>query len=118
MNVKRLTKGLAYKGEAVGKRQTYYIFQGNDFYLNLSFKRSDPNAGNFHVVEPETVAYVRKRFDGKTGVTDKEVFEAAHRTRHLATRLEALNILYVMVGLGQAKVDKRHKEKSLYFNIR
>jgi hypothetical protein len=51
MNVKSLIKGLTYKGEAEGKRQTYYVFEGSGYYFILSFKKNSPNAGNFNVVE-------------------------------------------------------------------
>ncbi len=118
MNVENLAKGLTYKGEAEGKRQSYYIFEGSGFYLNLSFKKTDPNAGFFHAVDSEAVEYVLGKFGGASGVTAQDVFDRAHTTRHVSKNLDALNILYVLVGLGHARVDKRHKEKSLYFNIK
>jgi hypothetical protein len=118
MKIEILAKGLTYKGEAEGKRQSYYIFEGQGFYLNMSFKKDDPNAGNFHVVDSEAVDYVRGKFAGASGVTARDVFDRAHTTRHVSGNLDALNILYVLVGLGHARVDKRHKERSLYFNIK
>jgi len=118
MNIESLARGLTYRGEAEGKRQSYYIFEGHGFYLNMSFKKDDPNAGNFHVVDSEAVEYVLGKFDGTSGVTARDVFDRAHTTRHVSSNLAALNILYVLVGLGRAKVDKRHKEKSLYFNVK
>ena len=118
MNVENLAKGLTYKGEAEGKRQTYYIFEGHGFYFVVSFKAADPDAGYFRVVHSEAAEYVLKHFEGRTGVTVKDVFAAAHRTRHASANLDALNILYVLVGLGHARVDQRHTEKSLYFNIK
>jgi hypothetical protein len=117
MNVENLAKGLTYRGKAKGKRQAYYIFEGRGFYLNMSIQRADRKSGNFHVVEPAATEYVRKHFAGKTGVTGKDVFAAAHKAHHVAGSLEALNILYVLVGLGHARVDQRHKEKALYFNL-
>jgi hypothetical protein len=121
MNVENLARGLTYKGAAEGKRQTYYIFEGHGFYLNLNFKKADPNAGNFHVVDSEAVEYMLGKFAGASGVTAQDVFDRTHTTRyarHVSSNLDALNILYVLVGLGHAHVDKRHKEKSLYFNIK
>jgi hypothetical protein len=118
MNVENLAKGLTYKGEAEGKRQTYYIFEGHGFYFVVSFKATDPDAGYFRVVDSEATAYVLSHFSGKTGVTAKDVFKAAHKNRHASGNLDALNILYALVGLGHARVDKRHTERSLYFNIR
>ena len=118
MNVESLAKGLTYKGEAEGKRQSYYIFEGHNFYFVISFKRTDPSQGNFHVVNSETVEYVLGKFAGAAGVTAQDVYDRAHTARHVASNLDALNILYVLVALGHAKVDKRHKEKSLFFNIK
>jgi hypothetical protein len=118
MNIESLARGLTYKGEAEGKRQSYHIFEGHGFYLNMSFRKGDPNAGNFHVVDSEAVEYVLGKFNGASGVTAQDVFDRAHTTRHVSSNLGALNVLYVLVGLGHARVDKRHKEKSLYFNIR
>ena len=118
MNVENLAQGLTYKGEAEGKRQAYYIFEGHGFYFVISFKKLDPNAGNFHAVDSEAVEYVLGKFAGSSGVTAQDVFDRAHTTRHVAGNLDALNILYVLVGLGHARVDRRHKEKSLYFNIK
>ena len=31
--------------------------------------------------------------------------------------LEALNILYVLVAVGRAKIDRRHTGKQLFFNL-
>jgi hypothetical protein len=118
MNVERLAKGLTYKGEAEGKRQTYYVFEGHGFFFILSFKRTDPNAGFFRVVESEAVETVLEKFDGASGVTAHDVLDRAHKNAHLASNLDALNVLYILVGLGHARVDKRFKEKSLYFNIK
>ena len=118
MYVKDLAKGLTYKGEAEGKRQTYYIYEGKGFFFIISFNKDFTSLGYFHFVEPEVVDYVHKNFAGATDVTAKAVFERAHRTRYFAGPLDALNILYILVGLGQATVNKRFKNKSLHFNIK
>ena len=118
MNVENLAKGLTYKGEAEGKKQTYYIFEGHGFYFVVSFKATDPDAGYFRVVHTEATDYVLRHFAGQSGVTAKDVFAAAHRGGHASGNLDALNILYALVGLGHARVDKRHTEKSLYFNVK
>ena len=118
MNVENLARGLTYKGEAAGKRQTYYVFEGHDFYFVVSFKKTDPHQGNFHVVGSGAVEYVREKFAGASGITARDVFERAHKAQHLTSDLEALNVLYILVGLGHAHVDKRFKERSLYFNVK
>lgn len=59
MNARRLVQGLSYVGRAAGKRQTYHVFLGGEYFFVLSFSRSKPNAGNFNVVKLGAVEYVR-----------------------------------------------------------
>lgn len=118
MHVKDLAKGMTYKGEAEGKRQTYKVFEGTNFYFIMSFHKGDADSGNFHFVQPGAVDYIRKKFAGETDVTAKAVFEKAHHTHYFARELDALGALYVLVGLGQAGVDKRFKDKLLHFNMK
>jgi hypothetical protein len=33
-------------------------------------------------------------------------------------RLAALNILYVLVAIGRAKIDARFHEREIYFNVK
>jgi hypothetical protein len=115
MNIRKLVQGLSYVGEAEGKRQTYYIFRGRDDFMVLSFSKRKPQAGNFNIVDAEAVESVRNRFRGKKGITSKDV--AARRTRRLHDSLVALNVLYVLVALGEAKVDARRAGPKLYFNL-
>lgn len=118
MNVKTLTRGLKYKGDAEGKRQTYYVFEGSGYYFVLSFKKNNQNAGNFNVIDSEAADFVQKKFGGKAGITSKDVVSGAHKTRYFSKELDALNVLYVLVATKRAKVDKRFKSQSLYFNIK
>ena len=117
MNIKKLVQGLSYVGEAAGKRQTYYVFRGQDYFLVLSFSKTKPQAGNFNIVDSEAVDYVRNRLRGKKGVTANDVVARARRSRHVPRSLAALNILYVLVALGDAKVDTRRVSPQLYFNF-
>jgi hypothetical protein len=117
MNAKKLVQSLSYVGEAKGKRQTYYVFRGNEFFLVLSFSKTKPQAGNFNIVDSESVEYVRSRFLGKKGVTAKDVVARAKRTGRLSNSLAALNVLYVLVALGEAKLDTRRVSPQLYFNF-
>ncbi len=118
MHVKDLDRGLSYKGEAEGKRQTYKVFEGKGFYFIMSFHKGDADSGNFHFVEPGAVNYVREKFSGASDVTAKAVYEKAHHTHFFARELDALGALYVLVGLGQAGVDKRFKDRLLHFNLK
>jgi hypothetical protein len=118
MDIKSLAKGLAYVGEAQGKRQTYYIFEGRKHFFVMSFSRAKRNAGNFNIVSPEAVAYVRKRFAGARGLTSQDVVKRSRRPRLIRTALEALNILYILVATGEAKVDQRRQATpQLFFNL-
>lgn len=118
MHVKDLAKGMIYKGEAEGKRQTYKVFEGSTFFFIMSFHKGDADSGNFHFVQPSAVKYIREKFAGETDVTAKAVYEKAHHTHYFARELDALGALYVLVGLGQAGVDKRFKDKLLHFNMK
>lgn len=117
MNIKKLAQGLSYTGEAEGMRQTYYVFSGSDFYFVLSFS-TKKRGGNFNIVETEAVEYVSQRFAGTKGVTATDVVERAKKTRHAPDSFAALNILYVLVATGRAKVDSRRAGNKLFFNVK
>ena len=118
MNIRSLTTGLEYSGEVEGKRQTYYVFRGRSQYLVMSFSRSKPNAGNFNVVAVQAVEYVARRFGGKQGLTAKILNKTSRRPRLVRGHLAALNILYVLVATGRAKIDARFHEREIYFNVK
>jgi hypothetical protein len=118
MNIQSLLQGLSYVNEVDGKRQTYYVFRGNDCFLVLSFSRTKSRAGNFNIVESEAVEYVRHRFRGKKAVTSNDIVAKAKRSRHVPNSLAALNILYVLAALGDLKVDARRVGPKLYFNFK
>ena len=118
MNIRSLTTGLEYRGEVEGKRQTYYVFEGRSQYLVMSFSRAKANAGNFNVVASDAVAYVARRFGGKQGLTAKTVHKASRRPRLVGSHLAALNILYVLVAIGSARIDARFHERAIYFNVK
>lgn len=118
MNIRNLTTGLRYRGEVKGKRQTYYVFEGKSQYLVMSFSRSKPNAGYFNVVASDAVAYAARRFAGRQGLTAKILHARSRRPRLVRGPLAALNILYVLVAIGSAKIDTRFRERAIYFNVK
>ncbi len=118
MNIRSLTTRLQYRGEVEGKRQTYYVFEGKSQYLVMSFSRSKANAGNFNVVAGDAVEYVARRFGGRQGLTAKILHKTSRRPRLVRGHLAALNILYVLVATGRAKIDARFREREIYFNVR
>ena len=40
MNIRKLQKGLKYRGQVAGLRQTYHVFEASDYFLILSFALS------------------------------------------------------------------------------
>jgi hypothetical protein len=118
MDIRSLTMGLQYSGEVEGKRQTYYVFRGRSQYLVMSFSRSKANAGNFNVVASHAVEYVAGRFGGKQRLTAKILNKTSRRPRLVRGHLAALNILYVLVAIGRAKIDARFQEREIYFNVK
>lgn len=118
MNVRSLVQGLSYRGRADGKRQTYYVFEGDELFLVLSFSKTKPKAGNFNVVQTDAVEYVYDRFAGAKAVTSRDVAQRSRRSRHVPTTLAALNVLYVLVATGRARIDSRRADRRLFFNVK
>ena len=117
MNVKEVLSELRYVGETQGIRQTYHIFQGRQRFLVMSFKKADPAAGNFNIVEAEAVNYAEGKYSGVKGLTAKQLFDESKRTKHFKDRFVALNVLYVLVAAGKAAIDHRFKPGTLVFNL-
>ena len=120
MDIRKLQQGLAYRGRVAGVRQTYHVFEGKGYYFVVSFARSRARrgAGYFNVVDQAAVEFVRQRFRGRSGVTAKDVVAAAKRTRHIPTSLLALNVLYVLVALGKASIQRSGENRQLFFKVR
>ena len=120
MNIKQLQQGLDYCGRVEAVRQTYHVFQAKGSYLVLSFARARDRKGSgyFNLINAAAVEYVQDRMGGHSGVTAKDVLHAARRTKHITGRLQALNILYVMVALNQAAIQKAGEHRQLFFSVR
>ena len=120
MNIRKLQQGLRYRGRVAAIRQTYHVFEGSDYFFVLSFalSKSRRGSGYFNAVSSAAVQYVQAHLGGKNGVTAKDTFSAARRTRHVPTRLMALNILYVLVALGQARILRSGEHRQLFFALR
>ena len=116
MNIRRLMQGLSYLGDVTGKRQTYHVFRATDAFLVASFSRTKRGAGYFNVVAADEVDRVRSRFAGKRGVTAKDVARRKG-SRRAPKPLVALNVLYVLVALGAARIDTRRSGPKLFFNV-
>lgn len=116
MNIKSLAKGLQYRGQARGKRQTYYVFESGKGYVVMSASRTKRASGYFNLVSRAAVDRIRRSYAGKQDVTAKAL---AARSRGAGVRdaLQALNVLYVLVATGSAKRDDRYQDAKLHFNI-
>jgi hypothetical protein len=120
MNIRKLQQGLKYRGRVAAIRQTYHVFEASDYFFVLSFalSKSRRGSGYFNVVNSAAVHYVQGHLGGRSGVTAKDAFSVARRTRHVPTRLMALNILYVLVALNQATILRAGEHRQLFFALR
>lgn len=120
MNIRKLQQGLKYRGRVAAVRQTYHVFEAQDYFFVLSFALSKARKGSgyFNVVDLAAVDFVQKRLGGRSGVTAKDVVSVARRTRHVASSLAALNILYVLVALDQATLLRTGAHRQLFFSVR
>jgi hypothetical protein len=119
VNIRKLQQGLKYRGRVAAVRQTYHVFEAQDYFFVLSFALSQARKGSgyFNVVDLAAVSYVQKRLGGRSGVTAKDVFSSARRTQHVSSSLAALNILYVLVALEQAVLLRVGTNRQLFFSI-
>ena len=120
MNIRKLQQGLRYCGRVVAVRQTYHVFEAKEYFFVLSFARSKlrKGSGYFNVVDQAAVQYVHERLAGRSGITAKDVVSVARRTKHVPASLVALNILYVLVALKQAKILRAGEHRQLFFSLR
>ncbi len=118
-NIANLQAGLVFRGEVGGVRQTYYVLEAEGSFFVMSFARSEskPGAGYFNMVDAKAVDYVRDRFAGEKNVTAQEVADRARRTKHAPTSLIALNILYVLVALDEARIVGEGQHRQLRFSV-
>jgi hypothetical protein len=120
MNIRKLQEGLKYRGRVAAVRQTYHVFEAQDYFFVLSFALSMARKGSgyFNVVDLAAVNFVQKRLGGRSGVTAKDVVSVARRTKHVASSLAALNILYVLVAIDQAALLRAGAHRQLFFSVR
>ena len=69
------------------------------------------------MVSAEAVDYVRRLARGSQGVTAQALNKRSRKPKLIGSALEALNVLYVLVAIGSAKIDHRHKDRQLFFNV-
>jgi hypothetical protein len=120
MNIRTLQRGLEYCGRVAAVRQTYHVFESERHFMVLSFARSRARRGSgyFNLVDKAAVEYVQSRVGGQRAVTANEVTALARRTRHIPSRLLALNVLYVLVALRHASITRAGAHRQLFFAVR
>jgi len=112
-----LADGMVYCGPVESVRQKYYVFEAPEFFLIFSFSPTKLDSGNFNIVSKKAVNYVHKRFAGDSYVTSNIVFEGARRTKHVPNKLNALNILYILVAQENASIEDIEEYSRLVFEI-
>ena len=117
MNAREALSRLEPIGGAEGLKQTYEVLQGKHHYIVGSLSRVKRRSGNFNIVNAEAVEAAGGSFAGQEAVTSKMVRQRLARRGIDVETLEALNILYVLVALGKAKVDRRRSQHALFFNV-
>jgi hypothetical protein len=118
LNVKSLTRGLTFHGEVLGKRQQYYVLSSARQYFVMSVSSRKRAAGNFNLVGKSAVDRLARRLRGQQGLTARLVFDRTRNRRLVPSPLAALNILYVLVATDRASIDRRHKSREIFFNMK
>ncbi len=118
LNVKSLTTGLEFHGHVQGKRQHYYVLSSPRQYFVMSVSLSKRAAGNFNLVSKDAVDRLHRRLRGQQGLTAKLVFGRSRNRRQIPSHLATLNMLYVLVAIGRATIDGRHRSREIFFNVR
>ncbi|MFB3107868.1 MAG: hypothetical protein ACE1ZE_00705 [Candidatus Binatia bacterium] len=117
MNIRSLSSGLSFRGKVQGQKQAYYVFEGPKLFLVFSFSRSKPKSGYFNAVDFAAVKYVGRLTKGQQGVTAQSLYKRSRNPKLVGSSLEALSVLYVLVGMGRARIDRRFKTRQLFFNM-
>ena len=120
MNIRTLQRGLQYCGRVEAVRQTYHVFESEGYFFVLSFALSKARRGSgyFNLVANALVYVVNGSLGRMRGVTANHVLAAARRTKHIPTRLLALNVLYVLVALHRATITRAGEHRQLFFSVR
>lgn len=118
LNVQSLTRGLTFHGEVLGKRQQYYVLSSAHQYFVMSISSRKRAAGNFNLIGKSAVDRVARRLRGQQGLTARLVFDRTRNRRLVPSPLAALNILYVLVATDRASIDRRHKSREIFFNMK
>lgn len=85
----------------------------------MTVNRSKTNSFNFNLVSKDATAYVKLAFGGRLKISTSDITKESKKPVFIKSPFDALNILYALCAVGDAKIDKRYtKERQLYFNIK
>jgi len=114
MTIRNLFKDLQYVGKAEGDKRAYHVFSGSDAFLVVA--PSTRGGLNVNVVDRRAAEVIRRRFRRKR-VTVKELIKGARRPDLFGDRFAALNALYVMVALTQARKLAERDGRAMVFKM-
>jgi lysozyme family protein len=120
VNIKQLQQGLDYCGRVEAVRQTYHVFQAKGRVPDLVLRAVEGSQGlRLFQSHRRSGRRLRAGSDGRTQRCHGERHRAggpAHQAHHGS--LQALNILYVLVALNQASIQKAGENRQLFFSVR
>jgi hypothetical protein len=114
MNIRNLFKNLEFTGKADGDRNSYSVFAGAEAYLVAA-----PNSRgglNVNVVPRAAAESLQRKFRHRR-VTVTQVLKSSGRSRLFPDRFAALNALYVLVALRQARKLAERDGRALIFKV-
>jgi hypothetical protein len=113
-----LLNNLAFIDRVESLKTTYYVFKGEIDYVIVSYRDAKYRSGSFNIVSSDMLVRIRNTFSGKQRLTRREI-EEHRKMKRFAGKFDVLQALYVLVALGDAKLDRRSpKSRTLYFNIK
>jgi hypothetical protein len=117
MQPKKILADLKFVKEVIAKRQTYYVYESKDSYILMTVNKAK-DSFNFNVVSKDATDYVKKAFKGRQKLTTSDVVKESRKPAYIKESFDALNILYALCALSDAKIDKRYGGIKLFFNIK
>jgi len=117
-------KDLQYVSDVEAKRQRYYIYSREEGFLVLSVSHSRPGSYNLNFIEKDALEFIRRQFSRRKGITSQTMAKETvapvffSRMDDREKRLRILNICYVLVALGHARMRKEEGSRELRFDIR
>lgn len=117
MKLRNVLGGMDYVGEVAATKRVYSVFSYGKGYILASNKTYSVWEGDFVIVPGRHVEYLAKRLKGQSALTTKAIKDRTRKASFARDRFNVLNGLYVLIALGRAKIDRRYKQRAIYFNV-